>query len=590
VAGVWRYIAGDDPRYADPAFDDSSWTSVTLPGDGPTLASGASWMRVRVRLTGVRPPEPLALLIPLLGSSYEVYVDGKRIGEFGEGGFGHVPQVRVFRFDVSADEFTLAIRDRASLRAAALLFSFREPVRVGPHSVLTETARQVELERRWEAVPKLLLMAATALAGLFFLVVALGRPKGEAEDYFYAGVVLVCGVGVRLPQIAPWLFPGSLARSLLPTYGLMLLFLPAWRGLFQKLFAVESSGSARALLWLTMAATAGMLTLSLLTDPRVFAALPAYAVLLFSCMIAVYVDLWRRGRRLQDALLLHAATGLYLGANCVFFGLQILQWTGQRAVSASPALQQFLLDLRSVGLLLFAFFMAILMNRRSARLQAERQRLAQELEAGAEVQAVLVPAHTATVPGWESAAAYVPASEVGGDFYWALADGDALVLVVGDVSGKGLRAAMLVTLIIGVLRESQARHPAAVLTVLNTQLRGQTRGGFVTCCCARFARDGQVTLANAGHPPPLVDDHELDLPSLPLGVAPDAEFVETVIDGQQFTFVSDGVIEAENAQRELFGFDRTREISGRSAQEIAQAAQAWGQNDDITVVTVRRMA
>ena len=57
---------------------------------------------------------------------------------------------------------------------------------------------------------------------------------------------------------------------------------------------------------------------------------------------------------------------------------------------------------------------------------------------------------------------------------------------------------------------------------------------------------------------------------------------------QQLTLLSDGVVEAENAQRELFGFDRTREISGRSAQEIAHAAQAWGQNDDITVVTVRR--
>jgi sigma-B regulation protein RsbU (phosphoserine phosphatase) len=58
--------------------------------------------------------------------------------------------------------------------------------------------------------------------------------------------------------------------------------------------------------------------------------------------------------------------------------------------------------------------------------------------------------------------------------------------------------------------------------------------------------------------------------------------------GQQLTLVSDGVVEAENAQRELFGFDRTREISTKSAQEIADAAKAWGQNDDITVVTVRR--
>jgi serine phosphatase RsbU (regulator of sigma subunit) len=65
---------------------------------------------------------------------------------------------------------------------------------------------------------------------------------------------------------------------------------------------------------------------------------------------------------------------------------------------------------------------------------------------------------------------------------------------------------------------------------------------------------------------------------------------ETVLAGRRFSFVSDGVVEAENAQRELFGFDRTREISSKSAQEIAEAAKAWGQNDDITVVTVRRSA
>ena len=80
---------------------------------------------------------------------------------------------------------------------------------------------------------------------------------------------------------------------------------------------------------------------------------------------------------------------------------------------------------------------------------------------------------------------------------------------------------------------------------------------------------------------------------LPLGIVAHAEFDESSFAlgaGQQLTMVSDGVVEAENAQRELFGFDRTREISTKSAQEIAEAARAWGQNDDITVVTVRRKA
>ena len=75
-----------------------------------------------------------------------------------------------------------------------------------------------------------------------------------------------------------------------------------------------------------------------------------------------------------------------------------------------------------------------------------------------------------------------------------------------------------------------------------------------------------------------------------MGIAAGTTYAESTSTGHHFLFVSDGVVEAENAQRELLGFDRTREISTKSAQEIAEAAQAWGQTDDITVVTVRRNA
>lgn len=94
----------------------------------------------------------------------------------------------------------------------------------------------------------------------------------------------------------------------------------------------------------------------------------------------------------------------------------------------------------------------------------------------------------------------------------------------------------------------------------------------------------------ARHPAPYVDGRELELEAgLPLGLMREVVYEETVVQGDRFTFVSDGVVEAENAQRELFGFERTREISGKSAREIADAAKAWGQTDDITVVTVRRV-
>ena len=108
----------------------------------------------------------------------------------------------------------------------------------------------------------------------------------------------------------------------------------------------------------------------------------------------------------------------------------------------------------------------------------------------------------------------------------------------------------------------------------------------------RPPRGSLVLAASAGHPNPYLDGLEVELDAgLPLGIADDATYKEVelrLLPGSQITLVSDGVVEAANRKNELFGFDRKREISGQSAQEIADAAKAWGQNDDITVVTVRR--
>jgi serine phosphatase RsbU (regulator of sigma subunit) len=141
------------------------------------------------------------------------------------------------------------------------------------------------------------------------------------------------------------------------------------------------------------------------------------------------------------------------------------------------------------------------------------------------------------------------------------------------------------------LRNEKSHSPGAILAALNDGLAGHTGGGFITCCCACFDADGTVTISNAGHPAPYGDGGELPLDAgLPLGVIAGVAYEESVVPGERFTFVSDGVVEAESEQRELFGFERTREISMKSAQEIAEAARAWGQTDDITVVTVRRKA
>ena len=190
---------------------------------------------------------------------------------------------------------------------------------------------------------------------------------------------------------------------------------------------------------------------------------------------------------------------------------------------------------------------------------------------------------------------YLPASEVGGDFYHVqrYPDGSQVPLV-GDVSGKGLKAAVLVSVAMGVLRSLQSSSHSSILKSLNDALAGKAGAGFVTCCCVRYEPGGTVTIASAGHPATYCRCDEIQVAAgLPVGIVAGTMWEETSIVlmvGEQMTLVSDGVIEAENSRRELFGFDRTREISGKSVAEISDAAKAWGQNDDITVVTVRRNA
>ncbi|MCX6611675.1 MAG: SpoIIE family protein phosphatase [Acidobacteria bacterium] len=178
-------------------------------------------------------------------------------------------------------------------------------------------------------------------------------------------------------------------------------------------------------------------------------------------------------------------------------------------------------------------------------------------------------------PEWSVDALYLPAKEVGGDFYHTtLAKDGSLLVVTGDVSGKGLPASLLVAAVVGALGDLVSRQPAEVLAHLNRAI---------------FEADGQVVLANVGHLSAWVDGQDVELEAgLPLDILHGVEYQEKQSRRKCFVFVSDGVVEAENAQRELFGFHRTREISTKSAQEIADEAKAWGQNDDITVVTVRR--
>jgi phosphoserine phosphatase RsbU/P len=119
---------------------------------------------------------------------------------------------------------------------------------------------------------------------------------------------------------------------------------------------------------------------------------------------------------------------------------------------------------------------------------------------------------------------------------------------------------------------------------------GKTGGGFITAGCARFFPDGRLLVANAGHLSPYLDGKELPVePGLLLGIVADGTYGESTFatSGRTVTWLSDGVLEAQSPSGELLGFERMAALTVKPAAEIADAAQRWGQEDDITVLTVR---
>jgi serine phosphatase RsbU (regulator of sigma subunit) len=219
--------------------------------------------------------------------------------------------------------------------------------------------------------------------------------------------------------------------------------------------------------------------------------------------------------------------------------------------------------------------------------------MAGEFEAARQVQQVLLPDPKDQCPGFHVESIYWPAEQVGGDFFQQIADGNGgITIVVGDVSGKGLPAAMIVSVMVGAIRAELAHgaDPAALLASLNDRVMGRSHGGFVTCLAAHLSGEGLLTIANAGHLPPYLNGEEVAAPgSLPLGLLDKAQHEALTVPlapGDSLTFVSDGVVEAQSRTGELFGFDRTRALSKQSAETIARAAKDHGQQDDITVVTI----
>jgi serine phosphatase RsbU (regulator of sigma subunit) len=241
----------------------------------------------------------------------------------------------------------------------------------------------------------------------------------------------------------------------------------------------------------------------------------------------------------------------------------------------------------------------------------ERERLEQELRIARLIQQTLLPRSVPQLDGYELAAFYRPAREVGGDFYDFLDfDDGRLGLVVGDVTDKGVPAALVMATTRTMLRATAQRFdsPSEVLKRVNDVLHPDIPPSmFVTCLYAILdPKNGHLRYANAGHDLPYLrhanSAFELRARGMPLGLMPGMDYEEkeaTLKAGDGVLFYSDGLVEAHDPRYEMFGFPRLQGFVGAHpggaplidfllAELERFTGEDWEQEDDITLVTLQR--
>jgi len=259
-----------------------------------------------------------------------------------------------------------------------------------------------------------------------------------------------------------------------------------------------------------------------------------------------------------------------------------------------------------------ALRVAQLVREQEAEVRA-RERLEQELRLAHLIQQQFLPRKVPDLPGWQVAAFYRPARQVGGDFYdfIDLADGQ-IGLVVGDVTGHGVPAALVMATTRSAIRSEAPRlvAPGAVLARVNELLHGDMPSNmFVTCLFALLDPvRGRLRFANAGHDLPYVRRAagvvELRATGMPLGIMADSRYAEAetiLAPGEGLLLHSDGLAEAHAPDHAMFGFPRLRDEMGRhqGGQPLIDGllealdrftGPGWAQEDDITLVTLTRSA
>ena len=599
--GNWRFHTGDDPAWADPAFDDSAWEKInvttSLPEQGVESYSGYGWYRLRLHPVPIPDSGVLALSLLVAPNSVgqlQIMANGVELART-QGMTDAKPtmyQSRPFAVQITQaapdGTIVIAIRSWADTKISRGLV---DHVELGDADSIAEKLA-LEKDRQWDEH-----VIAEMIVSFFFLcVTVLGATLYLAQRNHseYLWLSLLC-------------LSVSLRASIETAYALAVIPLSAfeilnpwttWLFIFVTLeFVLHFTGNRWRRPVRIMQACALLLPItSMLHFVQTFKYLSLASQFFFCGLIVVMLfRAWRHGRPEAGVMLLPFFLAATADSTDILLDFAANRnWIPTRFASPHFHFGSIEYSTSIVTYLVFLGSLIAVILYRFVHVSQEEQRSAAEIEAARSVQALLIPTQLPSNRNFVLESAYLPANGVGGDFFQALPlKDDSMLIVVGDVSGKGLQAAMNASTLVGALRNELSHDPATVLSHLNQVMLGATSGavaGFATCLCARIYPNGQMTIANAGHLSPYRDGREMELIAcLPLGIIPDVEYEQSnfkLKHGDRLTFISDGVVEATDTKGELFGFERTQQVSHEPARYIAQTAQRFGQTDDITVVSL----
>jgi hypothetical protein len=636
--GPWKFTTGDSPLdaagkpvWAQPDFNDAQWETVDLSSGtgavdpingmsgyapGWTMRGhphywGWAWYRIRVHLDTL-PGEKLALSGPAdVDDVYQTFANGALLGSFG--GFSSARPVSYYS---QPKMFLLPQGGSSTQQSATFEIAFRvwmepnsltsQPDAGGFHTspVIGEaSAVKAGYQLRWLELVRA--YAFRVLEGAIYLVLAVfvfSLILFDRDDPVYrwiSAVFLILSVNNFLVGVGSWT---QWVSYLVPQVSQDVFLRPVatagwvmvWWVWFRRRKPTWFPQALGALLLLLMISNALGEDIFFTVVPHpvaaVFHVVSLVIRLIFLLLMIVIVVSSTRRDGLEGYLVLPAVILLGIsGFNSELGVLHIrLTWFPFGVAMGMGNIANLLLMV-GVGLLLLRRLML------SVR---EQRRMALDVKQAQEVQQVILPQARSIFPGLAIESEYRPAREVGGDFFQIIPHKDgSLMIVAGDVTGKGLKAGMLVALLVGAVRSTVELNndPEFIIKALNRRLMG--RGDSqATCQSMRIDPDGLVTLANAGHLPPYLNGQPVAIEgSLPLGVLPEADVTVLrfeLAEGDRLVLLSDGIAEAIDGNGQLFGFDRVHDLlqTRLSATELANAAQSFGQEDDISVIYVTRMA